>query len=346
MINSVFIKTPLQLTRVVATRHIDRACMIAPPRRGCLWIKALSLSILISFPVQAATYNSNGSASDTQAQINAAANGDTVLLPASGSFTWSSSVTLPSSKFITLDLNGRTITLTSGAKLTINAHATGNNRVTNGSIVRGDSSDQYNGVMAINDQRGAAAVIVDNITFSGQQNTLVSAGGKGPGLIHHCTFTGLGWAQEFIHIDGWGAENTTGWTNDSGASLAGSPNMLYIEDCTFVQNTSKSGVAWIQGYYGARVCIRYNSFNWVSVDMHGTAGMVGARWWECYNNTFTNDTPYGQPGWAFSFRAGSGVIFNNSMAPGAGHAVGIGLCEEDSGIPGELPDREGAESSP
>jgi hypothetical protein len=261
----------------------------------------LTSLLFLSGVVRAATLNSNGSGGDTQAKINSAANGDVVKLPTSGNFTWTTSVNLPSAKFVTLDLNGRTVTLTSGAKLAVNAHATGNNRVTNGNIVRGDSSDQYNGVFLLNDDRGAAAVVVDRVTFSGAKNTLVNANGRGPGLMKHCVFNDLAWAQEFIHVMGWGSGNTTGWTTDSGAALAGSPNMLYIEDCDFIQSDSNSGVAWIQAYYGARVAVRYNLFDFVSVDMHGTPGSVGARWWECYNNIFTNDTfdSWSQPSWAF-----------------------------------------------
>ena len=300
----------------------------------------LIILLAIASLARAATLNSNGSATDTQAKINSAANGDTVLLPASGSFTWSTGVSLPLTKFLTLDLNGRTISL-SGASgmLIINAHSAGNNRVTNGSIVKsGTGFQDYRGPIQINDARGFAGVRVDHINFSGSEvsladGTLIDIAGQGPGVMDHCTFTGMGWAHEFIHVLGWGPESTAGWSTDSGATLAGSGNIFYIEDCSFTGNGGPNGVSWIQAYYGSRIGIRYCSFNSVTVDMHGTGGMIGARWWECYNNTFTNNTSSGQPSWAFSFRAGSGVIHNNSMKAGAGHSVGIGLCEEDSGYP-------------
>lgn len=61
------------------------------------------LSILLglaSFSGWSATLNSDGSASDVQAKINSASDGDTVTIPA-GSFTWASAVTI-SGKGITL----------------------------------------------------------------------------------------------------------------------------------------------------------------------------------------------------------------------------------------------------
>jgi hypothetical protein len=59
--------------------------------------------------------------------------------------------------------------------------------------------------------------------------------------------------QEFIHVAGWGPENHTGWTTDEGKAIGGSGDIFCIEDCTFTQSKSQSGVAWIQGHYGARV---------------------------------------------------------------------------------------------
>ena len=78
-------------------------------RRGFFWIKAVILSLLNSFPAHAATYSSNGSASDVQSKINSASTGDTVTIPA-GTFTWSTTVTVPSTKGITLQGAGETQT--------------------------------------------------------------------------------------------------------------------------------------------------------------------------------------------------------------------------------------------
>ena len=295
------------------------------PRLGYSRIAILLLSALFSLSASAAILNSNGSASDTQAKIDMASNGDTVRLPGSGSYVWSSQVGMPSSKYITLDLNGSTITLSgSSGAFYIAAHATGNNRVTNGAIVRGTGYGQFNGPFNIEDERGQAGVIVDNITFSGPY-VIIDMNGRGPGVMYNCTFIGLEWAQEFIHILGWGPSSEFGWQNDSGASLAGSGNIFYIENCSFT-GVNSNGSAWIQGYYGCRVAIRHCLFTQASIDMHGTPGAIGARWWEVYNNTWTKNGS----GWlGCNMRAGSGVIFNNVGTTTAE----IGLVEEDSGYP-------------
>lgn len=106
--------------------------------------------------------------------------------------------------------------------------------------------------------------------------------------------------------------------------------MVFFENCFFKANTANANPSWIQGYYGCRIVIRYCTFDYVSVDMHGTAGNKGARWWEGYRNTFTNASGDNQT-WAFSMRAGSGVLYNNTNVGAV--AVDIGLCEEDSGYP-------------
>jgi len=277
----------------------------------------------------AATLHSDGSDTDTNAKTAAAASDDTAKLPATGSFTWDEKVTLPSSKWLTLDLNGRTITLTE--TFSILAHATGNQRVTNGSFIRGNTGavSPYVGIVSLGDDTGMAGIRFDHISLSGP-NVLVDINGRGPGVMDHCTFNGLTWAQEFIHIVGWGAENTTGWGN---AVDPGSGSIFCIEDNTFNQKTNQDGVSWIQGYYGARIAIRHNTFNHISIDMHGTAGNVGARWWEGYENTFVNTVGSRNQSWAFSMRAGSGVLFNNINQLSGPENAGIGLCEEDTGYP-------------
>jgi hypothetical protein len=292
------------------------------------FLVALLCSALFS---KAATVNSNGSASDTQSKITAASAGDTILLPVSGSFTWSADVTLPSTKGVTVDLNGRTITL-SGAnnEFTVNSPSTGSliNRVTNGKIVRGSGYNLFAGPFKIEDQRNGVGVRVDHIEFTGS-NVLVDIGGRGKGVMDNCSFPDTDWAQEFIHIMGWGPVDDSGWKMDAGSTLAGADFIFTIEDCFHDNPNSISGVSWIQGYNGCRIRIRNSTFDFVSVDMHGTKGNLGARWWEVYKNTFDNNTPSGQPTWAYSMRAGSGIIYGNRMTAGAGHAVKIGLVEED-----------------
>lgn len=302
--------------------------------RGKKWVALLFLLAFVQ--VQAATTSTTGTSADFASKVSAASTGDTILFPSGSSITWSSAtLSIPSTKGITVDLNGCTITFNSST-LTVNSPSSGStiNRVTNGSIVRGSGGDAAQGVLDIADTRTGVGVRVDNITFTGG-TTIVNINGQGKGVMDNCDFPDLDWTQEFIHIWGWNAGVGTGWTTDTGATLAGSEHIFYIEDCSFVQPNSNSGVAWIQGYYGCRIGIRSNYFDFVSVDMHGTADQIGARWWEGYLNVFHNDTSSGQPDYAFSMRAGSGVLFSNKMSLTAGQNVNIGLCEESSGHPAD-----------
>jgi hypothetical protein len=159
----------------------------------------------------------------------------------------------------------------------------------------------------------------------------IETSGNAPGLIDHNTFTG-GAASEMIHNLGVGA---SGWTD---SLTPGSATMLFVEDNTFTYAASGNpayfwGSSAIQSYYGARTVVRHNTLNMCQVDQHGTAGMVGARWWEIYENTF-NVVANGNQSNYMALRAGSGVIFNNHKTGSANQGAGtVELVEEDSGYP-------------
>lgn len=158
--------------------------------------------------------------------------------------------------------------------------------------------------------------------------------GNAPGLIDHNTFVGNS-SAEMIHNYGMGASDTTGWLDDV---IPGSAAMLYIEDNTFTYNATGNpayfwGTSAVQSYYGARTVFRHNVCNMSQVDQHGTAGMIGARWWELYDNTF-NVVANGNQSNYMQIRAGSGVIFNNHKTGASNQGAGlIELLEEDSGYP-------------
>ncbi len=253
-------------------------------------------------------------------------------LPSASTATWTSNVTLPTTKHITLDLNGSTITLE--ASLSVGSHATGLNRLTNGTLSIDFSAG---GELNLDDTATGFGLRADHLTITNEGNpsnswVIVNINGQGPGLFDNNTVSTLVFAQEFVHINGWGSGDTTGWENDTGDDLAGSASLFYMEDNFFETASSQGGVAWIQGYYGSRVVIRHNTFDHVSIDAHGTAGQVGQRWWEVYENTWQNTNGGTSGGWAFSARAGSGVVFNNADLDGR---YNLGFCEEDSGYPAD-----------
>jgi hypothetical protein len=269
--------------------------------RGHFLIGVFGLSTLIAFSGRAATYSSSGSVADVQAKINSAANGDTVIVPA-GTFTWSG-------------------TLISGKGITLKGAGIG------ATIVHASNTWQ------INNSPASPPFRVTGFTFDDggvARATLLRITGDGPGLIDHCYFSANG--GEMIHNEGLGASDPSGWSDDI---TPGSAQLVYFEDCTF-NNTDQSnpyyyGCSALQSYYGARTCIRHCVFNYCQVDAHGTAGMIGARWYEYYNNTFWTPSGGNQSSYIVC-RAGSGVIFDNLTTGGPNNGGGnINCYEEDSG---------------
>src|SRR4029079_14210956 len=123
-------------------------------------------------------------------------------------------------------------------------------------------------------------------------DVMVRVHGNGPGLIDHNTFEAADGPNEMIHNEGLGAFEDGGWSDDV---TPGGPDMVFIEDNTFffdieAFNDTPPNYFWgasaVQSYYGARTVFRHNVCDNTQVDQHGTPGMIGARWWEIYENTF------------------------------------------------------------
>ncbi len=285
--------------------------------RTCKFVWAFSLTLLLLGAVDArggerVIRATDCSRASVQAAIDIAINGDTVELPAPCSSTWSSTVTIIG-KGITLDGKGAII---AGSGVSFWPIAAAGVRVTNFTFTCNCTVLGTGG-----SSLSAARWRVDHTTFSGNG----SAGGVlidldvPPGVFDHNTFAPMSGAQEFAHIVGYHAGVTTGWTN---AHVPGSDEAIYFEDNTFTTNPGDPNNAWLQAYYGARTVVRYNTFNHTAFDNHGTTGMVGGRWYEIYNNTYT-----GIVGAPSNIRAGGGLVWGNK---------GVGthyFCEEDSGYP-------------
>lgn len=296
----------------------------------------LGLSVCVS-EARAKTINvSSCASSDVQNAINAAADGDIVVLPPC-SVTWGATVRIPASKGITLDGNGAFITrgnLSDWSPLVaINPSSVTPTRVTRFDFTDSKVSQGYFITVSGGTEK-SAKFRIDHCTFTGlSMGRHIGVNSPIYGVIDHNTFT---WTRngEVIHNEAYGATSTEGWANDV---IPGSPEALYIEDNRFINITSGNpayfwGGSAVQGYYGARTVFRYNYLEMAQVDMHGTPGMVGARWWEVYENTFYI-VPNGDQDKAMGMRAGSGVIFNNRKIGRTTYKGDIVLVEEDSGYP-------------
>jgi hypothetical protein len=295
---------------------------------------------LLSGMVEAAVVTANScSSSDVQSAINSAASGDTVNVPAPCTATWNTRVSIPGTKGITLKGNGANIvrgSLANGTEaLSLSANSIAPSRITG--FVFTSSSSASNGVFITvrNGNEGSAKFRIDNCTFIGRSvGVHVKIASPVYGVIDHNSFTWEG-NNEVIHNEAYGSDSTAGWSNDV---APGSADAVYIEDNTFTNEVTGNPAYFLSGsalqsYYGARTVFRYNRLTMAHVDQHGTAGMIGARWWEIYENTFYivqngNQNDYIQ------VRGGSGVIFNNRLEGFRNLGSGvIRLYEEDSGYP-------------
>lgn len=267
------------------------------------------------------------SSADVQTEINASASGDTVRLPGSCSVSWSS-VSI-SGKYITLDGNGATVERSGPQALVVTVNSGGATRVTGFTFTElDDSSFPQNVIIQVLSCTYAsgnpnASFRIDHNTFTSDGVTHVIANCHGRGLIDHNTFNWSG-NNEVIHV--WG-NSSDGWTD---VVTPGSLDAMYVEDNVFNNTASGNfGAGKTASFYGARTVIRFNTYHSAQVDMHGTAGRVGARWWEIYHNSFEEAADIDK---CLQIRAGSGMAFSNTKTS-VGNGCTLAFWEEDSGYP-------------
>jgi hypothetical protein len=275
-------------------------------------------------------YQSDGSASDTQAAINAATDGQTVQIP-NGTYTWSSGVNI-SGKAITLtgqSAGGVTIQNSAQGTLLSAGEATaGNVVIANLRLVDLSSTPNPSSGLAfqlgIGHTAGGKPVLVHDCYFSGNGNHMVYtvSWGTNGGVIWNCTFDSLftfATGIEFEYINGiWESPSTMGTADTTGTANT------YVEDCTFLNG-------WIAGMDfadNARTVIRHNTFKDTAIYCHGQdSSPFGPRHYEIYNNTFIYDgspSPYplNLQDWV-TLRGATGVIFGNTFPDIPGHDVSV-----------------------
>jgi hypothetical protein len=257
-----------------------------------------------AFSTQGATITAKTAALvDVQAAIAAAVDGDTVVVPA-GTASWTSAldvtkgITIQGATTITgtrdnptvtdatiiLDNVSRTNVLTAILRATI---PLGKSFRLSGFTFKAGS------ITALADNGGirltgrSQAMRLDHCHFiSIYQNPNILTAGWIYGVVDHCVLElTLGLPESFaVQHDQWG-ESTMGdgsWADDT---YFGSEKFLFIEDCTF--NRTLGG--GLDCYSGGRYVARYNRFNGLGIQAHGTETTGrgrSARAIEVYNNTF------------------------------------------------------------
>lgn len=280
----------------------------------------ISLTIVLTSRSFGATVTAaSTSSAAVQAAINAASNGDTVVVPA-GSATWSTPVTI-SGKALTLIGNGIGSTVitdgTSSSALAITATAANFVRVSGFTFIS-SGSHTSSGMVDVSGGHGEVAFRLDHLRF-----LVSSAVTRGVtttwiyGLIDHCLFQNTtGTATQLVSL--WGSDDSTqpgfGMTPWSWPPSLGTTNAVYIEDCGIYETAGvQSGDSAFDSYGGARFVIRYCSItNSEFGGGHGTDSGTrrSMHSFEIYNNTYVNNLSQKQR--AATIRGGTGVIYNNT----------------------------------
>jgi hypothetical protein len=269
----------------------------------------------------------SASLADVQAAVNAAQDGDTVLIP-NGTATWNGGIT--TSKQIII--RAQNITPTSGGTMTRNV------TITNASsgtplFTFNTGNSHHGGVGGIRFNAGGTTAPYIRLEGTGSkvpliwdcafQNNSRFGSAEAVGVIVWLCTGGVAWN---IRIDGSSFpasgsdvgpdiagmcihfKSPRAWTTAStlGSLDTNGDQNVYIEDSTF--HLTQSNDVDDRG----RVVVRYCTLNGSPWITHGFTSSWGGRFIEFYNNTFSSSTqPRNLAGRYTWFRAGHGVFTDN-----------------------------------
>jgi hypothetical protein len=288
-----------------------------------------------------ATINASSCAlSAVQSAINAATNGDTVSVP-TGTCTWSSQLSLPDTKKLTLQGAGIDKTTVTGS-----VHFN-----KSGSRVTGFT---FNGNQTMRSEGHGFRFDHNKVIFSrwGEGFYIAHLSGQPPvapphGLIDNNHFVnGRVVSSGSQYMLSEGDQQHSLWTTE--LDLGGATS-VYIEDNTFTMTDNGQSRNVIDGNYGGRYVFRYNTVvgMWYA-EAHSPQeqGNRGMRSWEIYGNTFNNNSNMNY--YPYRIRGGTGLIFSNSITGNwtnngiafdnvrsyASSGLGGGMCNGSSGWDG------------
>lgn len=263
----------------------------------------------------AATINAAScSRTDVLNAINAAVDGDRVIVPA-GTCTWTSRITVSGKGIVLAGAGVGQTTIVNGANGTVLAF----------NLTAGDPTTYVEGfTFDANNSTGDDPMIqlggggrnqfrVHHISMINMRERGIGVGMDGlevSGLIDHCTFNmpSVSGGSKAISISGTGPEESQPFSRPL---ALGSDKFIFIEDCTFNYGGRNDGA--IDAYAGARYVFRYNNVNNTNVEHHGadSGGYRGVHSFEIYHNTFRSTSESQRKHY---FRSGTGVIFNNTYS--------------------------------
>lgn len=317
----------------------------------------LLLLILLLLPIhtEAAVITvgpSDCSASAVNNAISSAADGDTIRLTCTGTVTWNTTVSLPNTKGLTLQVQGGTNTPKNSAAfpLTISSNADpiirincdnarALNRVT-GFKFRNTIPSQ-NGAVFVQGRgigtTGLGCFRVDNNYFDQIQMpnadlegtlTVWASTGVLTGLIDNNTFQDCSWTDGYVIFIGerwrpspnessWAYAGMNAWTRPLGW---GTKDFIFIED-NLVSNTSRYARHHIAAIQGGKYVARYNTFESSITNSGVQAELVEAHGY-CFCQSIGHGTRGGeiygntfqgtQVNYSVLLRGGSWLVYDNT----------------------------------
>ena len=325
---------------------------------GSSRVSVLSLSILLfllHLPTFAATHTAAScSLSAVQAAVNAASDGDTVLIP-NGSCSWNGGINTTKQIIIqaqnytptTGGSASRSVIITNNSSSPLFSLQSGSNYHVGVGGIRFNEGTGNGNAIRFNGSGSKVPLLFDcyfqnKSRFGSAADVAVIAwlaqGGVAWNLIIDGTGFGSGGdpgpsiASVSVHFKsprGWSTASTLG-TRDSNGTVN-----VYFEDSQFI-NTGGGDLD-----DNARVVMRHSTFDgsvWIT---HGFTSSSGGRHWEAYNNTYqVTGALRNHAGRYFWIRAGHGVftdnVVNNASTPqnyGSVNLFDIG----DNTSPGSYP---------
>jgi hypothetical protein len=290
------------------------------------------------------TLNTDGSPTDVQAKVNAAVDGDTVILPA-GTFTWTSGVSV--SKGITIrgqttvsggystwskqpsgfapQVSDQTVLVDniSGGNRFFNCTALpGQNLRITGLTFKGGTGTGPNGPISVGGSTnpstsGSKSVRFDHLHMTGQLH-------RGSGIE---IYSGIRGVTDHVVADQADKSNPQNFQNKikngsfpngdiewSQPAGYGTDDFWFVEDCWLNNDTgaSFSATQGFDGHRGAKFVIRYNVLFNTEILCHGTEGdrERGGRAQEIYNNEYHWEHAVGNMD---GVRSGGLIVHDNTL---------------------------------
>ena len=292
--------------------------------------------------VRAATINvASCSQTDVQTAIDAANNGDTILVPA-GTCVWTTTragyaaITIPNTKGLVIKGAGADQTViedTTGTAwgewlLKLNTGEGKSYRLTGMSFIRNIDSGSSNGALIVVSGSSKNWRIdncnVEHNTVSAGAAVGISVEGYTYGVIDHCYLKRARVLVMDLGDSAWKRPLTLG-----------TANAVYIEDNQYDGYLNGTSILMnaVDANNGGRYVFRHNTLTGAYIEAHGSQWGRGTFSYEVYENTIIDSPTVWTP---FSFRGGTGVIFNNTALNFRSDASRINIFYDRSCGPAQL----------